>query len=982
MRLFLSLLLTVTLLLTGRVCLPLENFSFFIQYSVNDGLASSRIFDVMQDSRGYIWFATENGVSRFNGYEFRNFTTADGLPANSTIRVLEDPQGRVWFMSYQGPLSYFAEGRILPFPGNPLLKERDASFISNIYFEDDTSMLLIHFNGGMLKVSRDSLVTPVPNPETPVDSIYILLEKRVRGTFTAFFNAFPGAPDAPRKSGRINDSTWTFKRPRGQTDNHLNCLDLGDQRLLSFGRNLFRVEGERLILVREFEDEITRLEKDRRGRIWISVKFNGVYMFAQGLGSGPDYHYFKGKTVSGILHDREGNYWFTTSERGVYFVPSLDLSMLTGPEMDARDHGVVALEVFGDELFFSTDRKMTYHGNISGNRISHVRPLHPNVLPINHVNAILCTAGDSVYISADFNPLLPDSIIPFTSGRFTVFPVEYGYSLHRTLSGDILLGHFNGVQQLRGDRILRNVSYHNKGFRVFDAIQTPDSTIFLGTISGLLELRGNEPGPLVPDDPVLGSRISKLVHINDRLWVGTFDFGIAILAGDTVRYLNTGTGLSSNRIKAIYPQNDSITWVGTNMGLNRVTITGSDPIRYQVLKLDIWDGLPSNEINEVKAHEGFLWVATDKGIVFFDPGLVIDEHDHPTLVLDRVVLDPDEELPASRPARLKYNQNTITLEFHGITFRNPRETVYRYTLEGLSDEWNETKNTSVRFHDLDPGSYTFHIRAIGTTGHASETVSYRFVIGKHFTQTTGFLVLVILSGALAVFFVARYLILTQKRRLELQRKIFLAEQKAMLAQMNPHFIFNSLNSIQNFILENDHVTANQYLVTFSSLIRKVLDASQKNFISLKEELDIVKLYLELEKFRFQGRFDYTLNVGKRINPDQVSIPSMILQPFLENAIWHGLMPKKGGGGLVELDVMRKDEGHLTVTIADNGIGRERSGEINRRRKQHNPTGMRNVEERIRLLNELNNSNLAVHVVDLYDKEGKGCGTRVEIELED
>ena len=190
-----------------------------------------------------------------------------------------------------------------------------------------------------------------------------------------------------------------------------------------------------------------------------------------------------------------------------------------------------------------------------------------------------------------------------------------------------------------------------------------------------------------------------------------------------------------------------------------------------------------------------------------------------------------------------------------------------------------------------------------------------------------------------------------------------------------------MNSIQNFILENDHENANVYLVIFSSLIRKILEASKKNFISLKDEIDIIKLYLDLEKFRFQDRFEYTIAIDRDINPGSITLPSMILQPFLENAIWHGIMPKDGNGHL-DIKVARDDKGILKISITDNGIGRKKAQEITRKRKHHKPTGMKNVMERLKLLNELNNTNHSLQVHDLVDKLGNGTGTNVEIYLED
>jgi LytS/YehU family sensor histidine kinase len=195
--------------------------------------------------------------------------------------------------------------------------------------------------------------------------------------------------------------------------------------------------------------------------------------------------------------------------------------------------------------------------------------------------------------------------------------------------------------------------------------------------------------------------------------------------------------------------------------------------------------------------------------------------------------------------------------------------------------------------------------------------------------------------------------------------------------MNPHFIFNSLNSVQNFILEKDNMVAGLYLAKFSSLMRKILDNSKKNTISLKEEIETIKLYLNLEKLRFEEQFYYTLTIDEKLNTDEIQIPTMIIQPYLENAVRHGLVPLKSMG-LLKVQFKSYEDHKLMVVIEDNGIGRVKSGEISKKRLNYKSTGMKNTENRIRLLNELNKTNMKVKVIDLHNENGDSMGTRIEL----
>jgi ligand-binding sensor domain-containing protein len=955
-------------------------FSYSIQYTVNDGLPSSKIYDIHQDGKGYIWFATENGVSRFNGYTFTNFTTREGLASNSTLRLYEDYRGRIWFLSYQGTLSYYHEGEIEAYRHNDKLKDVSVPFIANIYVDEEETLWLSPFNGGLIKQDSTGDLSFVHEREPSEDSIYLYLEKREHGLIGFYFNFAKMAEAPDRKISNLSEASASYKLPIIKGEHHYNYVETPDHTYIAFGNKVFEVQGDSILARHYFGDEIIRLYRDASNNIWLSEKFHGVSMYKGSLDDGPQHHFFQDISVSSVLQDKEGNYWFTTTENGVFFVPSLNLRVFNEQNIDIQNEVIVSLEVNGDDVFFSTDHKEIYHALISGDQLMNVQSLGNDREFIDNIYAILSYSDDILYITGDYMPGLPDSILVYKKDRFDVHAVEFGYNLVKASDGTVILGQTNGIKIIRGNRILYRTPIDLFDVRVF-AVAESDTGLLLGTISGLKIFKDGQYASLDSIDPVLGSRITTLHNTADRLWVGSFDDGLAVVSKDTVYHLDEANGLSSNRIKSMCIVNDTQAWIGTNRGLNRIDVKEGQYLQFDVRVLDIWDGLPSNEINEIRQQGNDIWLATDKGLVAFNPEILSYQPLPLTLVLDHVFLDTEQELDPGQVAELNHNENNLTFVYQAITYKNPRRTVYHYKLEGLNQNWNSTLNTSVRFHDLPPGKYTFFLRGTNADGGSSELVQYSFMIRKRFTQTAGFLVSMIALGGLLIFIVVRSILTVQQKRSQLQRQIYLAEQKAMLSQMNPHFIFNSLNSIQNFILENDHANANVYLVIFSSLIRKILEASKKNFISLKDEIDIIKLYLELEKFRFQDRFEYTITIDPGINPGSITLPSMILQPFLENAIWHGIMPKEGKGHL-DLKVTRKDKGALKISITDNGIGRKKAEEITRKRKHHKPTGMKNVTERLKLLNELNNTNHSVEIRDLVDEQGTGNGTSVEIYLED
>ncbi|MCD4737197.1 MAG: histidine kinase, partial [Bacteroidales bacterium] len=224
------------------------------------------------------------------------------------------------------------------------------------------------------------------------------------------------------------------------------------------------------------------------------------------------------------------------------------------------------------------------------------------------------------------------------------------------------------------------------------------------------------------------------------------------------------------------------------------------------------------------------------------------------------------------------------------------------------------------------------------------------------------------------------IIILQKRRERNKRQWLIAEQKALRSQMNPHFIYNSLTSLQGLVLTNQTEIANEFLTRFSRLLRKVLDNSKQGFILLDDEIESIELYLDIEKTRFEDKFSTEIIIDPRINSNGIVVPPLLIQPLAENAILHGITPLEGNKGLLRIELLESKNNILKCLIEDNGIGRERSAEINKQRISHTSAGMRNVQERLRLLGNQLQRNLLFKIIDLRDKEGNSKGTKIEFEM--
>jgi LytS/YehU family sensor histidine kinase len=306
---------------------------------------------------------------------------------------------------------------------------------------------------------------------------------------------------------------------------------------------------------------------------------------------------------------------------------------------------------------------------------------------------------------------------------------------------------------------------------------------------------------------------------------------------------------------------------------------------------------------------------------------------------------------------------------------------FSYKLEGYHEKWIETKDRRIIFQNLNPGNYKLRIKVLNND-IASQELMIGFVILKPFWFKWWFIslgsVTILLLIWLVVYLRSQSIKKYERQRTELSERISEFEMKALRAQMNPHFIFNVINSIQNYILDNNVDAALDYLSDFAKLIRLTLDNVSKKRITLEEELKYLKYYLKLEQMRFDKRFETNIIVPPEFESRRFLIPSMILQPYVENSIKHGF-PFSDKGGKIHIEFQVIDSNILKCIIEDNGIGRKKARELNKSKINHSSKGTYIINERFSLLNQTQQrKGFKVDIIDLYDESDLAIGTRVEI----
>jgi len=418
--------------------------------------------------------------------------------------------------------------------------------------------------------------------------------------------------------------------------------------------------------------------------------------------------------------------------------------------------------------------------------------------------------------------------------------------------------------------------------------------------------------------------------------------------------------------------------------------TGAKVIRLdtetnQITSLNEIDGLIPEKITALFCRNNKLYVVGGNRIQQLPVSYNFTNNVAPKLFFDEVQLF-NKPIAPRKNLLFDYDENHLTFVFHAIATRSQGQFQYEYRLSGTSEKWIplSADMNKVTFSRLAPGNYTFEVRAVNEDGKHSKIKRVSFTIDKHFSQKWWFILLSFLCVSTIVFLVVRlrYRVSQKQNQLKseqerLKKEVYKSKIAAIRSQMNPHFMFNALNTIQEFIMTNQKDVASEYLADFADLMRKYLDQSKKEDITLSEEIETLEIYLGLENLRFDGALNYSVYCTPTINPFETTLPVMLIQPFVENAIKHGLLHKKGDKRLYIL-FERIDENALRCTIEDNGIGRQASTKI-KKGHQHASFATKALDQKMEMVNKGSHRTISCQILDLTEN-GEPTGTKVIIEI--
>jgi ligand-binding sensor domain-containing protein len=541
----------------------------------------------------------------------------------------------------------------------------------------------------------------------------------------------------------------------------------------------------------------------------------------------------------------------------------------------------------------------------------------------------------------------------------------------------------------------------SSGLRCMKQLQ--NGNILIGTEDGLFELSKSSDAirkvfPQTKEDAAL--KTFKTIHIDhkQRIWLGGDGLGIMVLSKEytLLNHFNSANALNNDVVYGILPENDSSFWISSNAGLSRIQWNDSSLVqdgKIHVFNYDEDNGLQSREFNTgayTMLSDGSFAFGGISGVNVFKPADIQNTQMLPKVYIQDFkvfenVLQTDSLVTYMNTVFLRHFENSFSISFGTIGLSLKGKTRYKYQLKGHHDAWIDAgPRNYVSFTNMESGDYEFRVKACNQDGIWNEEyASLNIHIATPFYKTWWFLMIIfmIILQIIFAWFRYRQRISREKEALQLKHTKQLAdvEMKALRAQINPHFLFNSLNSINNYILKNENTMASKYLIKFSQLVRNILNHSTNSFISLQEELQTIELYIQIEGMRFNNQFSYLIDVDPEIATADIRLPSLLLQPYVENAIWHGLLHKTGEKQ-ISIRVTPYKNHAVSIIIDDNGVGRKMAEALERRPKDRKSFGMELGESRLKLMNQGEAEFASVDVIDKYDAAGRSQGTTIKITI--
>ncbi|WP_299120942.1 histidine kinase [uncultured Tenacibaculum sp.] len=934
-----------------------------IHLTEKDGLPDIEFYDIIEDKKGFIWLAANKGLFRYDGKSFKNYTHPEkkGL---SVFGLKIDHKDRLWCNNISGQYFYIENDSLKYFTD---LKKQNEGQLPIFFIKDN------------------KLYTYVMGRNFEID-LKTKEKKEIFKDSTRVYSSLFIHNDSLFCS-RKNDILFTkanLNTIRIDTinNNSYRRYAMGELKIDNLGKNndilLQSIDIEsnfkKFFLRNNHKFKELKLNEFNLGTtingaitdeniVWLATP-KGIYKYEYENGQFTQLnHFFKDKNVTKIIKDSNDNYWLTTLRNGVYIIPNINLIHY----QNTSNQNISAIEKINDSIFFyGTTKGKLFKINKKNDKTT-IIPTFSNTI----INEIAFNNFNKIIVShAENGIVIENNKIKKLLG----FPIKFGgakeisfIDKNRFVYGAFAYATIANLKYKTTERIGFRRSYTTH-------YNIQNNTIYVGYVDGVEYYREDfTPHEIkFKESPIFALDIDNTK--DSTAWIATFSDGIiGIKNGKVIENYTTKNGLLSNQTRVVKGNGNNL-WVVTDKGiqyLNTITKTFKNITKK--------DGLESFNISDIITYKNQIYFGTNKGLYLLNKNKAFKETKLPDFYITKVLVE-DEDMKIEKEYTLPSKVNKVQFQFHTNGFLSEENINYQYRLLGASKHWNSVPagSNQITFNSLSAGNYTFQIKKVSTIDQKETPIkSIKIKIRNPFYKEWWFIAVLILISSL---FIVRYYRKKLKEK-EKEKELVFLKLENLRSQMNPHFVFNALNSIQDYILTNQKNIAGDYLGKFADLIRMYLYHSTKANISLEEEIIALNQYLELEKLRFEDSFIYQISSERIRDLDTISIPTMLIQPYVENSIKHGLLHKKNNRNLKIEFTLEKDNSNLICIITDNGIGRQKSIQLNKKRKMyHKSFATKANQDRLSLLNHGRKEKIGVEIIDLYQENGKPNGTLVVLKI--
>lgn len=920
----------------------------FLHYSTREGLPGNTVYDVKQDIQGFMWFATEHGVVKFDGDSFTTFSLENGLANNDVWRLSTTFDGKVWFMSKSNRQGYI---------------KNDSVYLFAVDGGKSITPDIVHTNGDRIWLAGKAKETYELK-----DSVFYTMQflqdpmyKAINNTNAIYRKPFFN-PDSnsflrfKKNFLQVLDTDYTLTKQielKGLPENffQLKACDYG-----VMPRHIFHITNENGALFidvkkgyakyisfeKVFGKDKVRVSRCNTLKSEIQLSIPGHLMILNyNFEILEKYHFDKAIDNENSYKDMDGNIWLTSLNKGVY--------VITAPHLQAKQYlkykNVQHIGLINDTIITGVTGKTYYRYNDKTGTFKDLG------IPSEHVFDII--SGRNNYLVSHRETLKFTSIKQLVTNRSIRYP---GYKDLIEYKGLIHAIQFSGIHifNLSDENVLKSIPEIKK--EGLKTIEVFNDQIYVGGSHGLSVIDNNK---LV--DTKVQVPINFLVKNDQFLFIGTKGNGVYLYAENAVIHIESTKRLDVQKIVV----KENFLWLATHKGVHVVKLDYFQTSKSKIINSIYWeDGLFQNDLNDILLAENFLFTSSNIGVSKID-------------LSNPIYTRPPKLYFKARKDTLHFKDHqrvNIWVAFNVLNYHNQKNYQYEFRLKPGQKDWTKTFIKTIHFSNLDPKVYQLEVKA--TDQHGNQTIKKKYIkVYPYWHETTvAKVIFVVLIGIILVSIY--YLLLKRERRKGLIKKqTSELELKALRSQMNPHFVHNCINSIQYYIQRNDIEASEKYLMEFSKLIRYFFEHSRQKTVSISAEIQLLTSYLNIEKLRFEDKLSYQITVQNYLDIQYDSLPSSILQPIVENAVNHGIFHKKDQGR-IHISFKKINWQTLEVTIEDNGVGVQRSAEIQQKFiKTDTSHSTEVIYERISLLNQAKNWKIDYTLEDINSKE-IDTGTRV------